>query len=165
MAVDRLTVALQDLLDSAVSALEDDGREAPARQYRSHGLPADDCDQIVSWASVIDFESMEGPGPLPGSCQTVPVATLHARLTRCLAGIPNLAEPTPGTDDLDFAADQLARDGWALARGISDRVLDGTLLPNAVSSCEQFRSVDLVPHGPEGDMAGWQITVQVALSA
>lgn len=168
MAVDRLTTALEDLLTSAKAALEDDAIEAPSRQYRSHGEPAEDgCDQLVAWADRLSANQHQGPGNLPSNapCSLIPTTDLAVRLSRCWGSMPRHNELVPGDDDLDYDADQLARDGWALFRGLTSRALDGTLFPTLGLTCQGIELVDADPTPPEGGIASWTVRFRVQLGA
>lgn len=165
--VARLRDALDDLLDAGAASLEDEDREAPPRRYKSHGRPAfDGCGHLASWIERIEGRRPNGGGSLPSNtpCAMVSVVTFGLQLARCWGALPSPTEPSPGADDLDFAANEAALDGWALWVGLGSRALDGTLL-NSITECQGVAVTDAVPIGPDADGYSWDFEITATVPA
>lgn len=158
---------LEQILTKAASFLA-----TPAtRENVSHGPPSWDCgDQLT-----VHVDKIRPSGPLTltqrtprGSKEVVTVADVVVTLLRCVTGVAENAHwatnPSiiPDPTVLDSEARALANEARALWFGLLGEAIAGTLFKDLFDVSFLFR--DCVPIGPNGGLAGWKLTMEVALA-
>ncbi|HET9520696.1 MAG TPA: hypothetical protein VFO73_06615 [Candidatus Limnocylindrales bacterium] len=159
-----LHAAALEILEAAADSLDEipdvdatlDG--APARQFVSPGLPADDCPMLVVWVDPI--------GPLPAQRDVklaawITAPTFNVTVTRCqptptLNG-SELILPDPA--DLTAAALQHNADGWALWNGLHAAVQQQRIL----AACDKAIFDPAVARDPMGAIGGWTMQIRVTV--
>lgn len=151
---DYLGTVLQDWLDVAEAALT----VPVTRVYVSHGPPAADCaDQLTVHAQLLQASNpLTRAAPGPNQCAVVPVIAIVTTIFRCVPVPPPMP---PAVADLNAAYKALLQDLWEIWRALVDAWLSGTF-----GDCSAVTFRDARPLGPSGAFAGWQITVEVALT-
>lgn len=166
MSASGLDDAAHELLDACLLLLVDTDGGVPGRSYVSPGLPADECDQIVVWSDAIGDENTSplSPAPQSGHRQTtgrVVLATLKIRIIRCVQTTDPQSQGRKPADvvGLESAASLGNQDAWVLWCGLMAMVRRELLF----TKCREIHwdSCQAIP--TEGNVAGWELTVRVAL--
>jgi hypothetical protein len=152
MATEVLTTLLNDLLAAAVSVVEN----PPERRFVAHGAWAHDCESVTVKVTDVRLTQMANVG-----CSAQIVTTLAACVLRCYPGPdPDGNPPTAAT--ITTAAQQLADDIEDLTTGLLDLYGAGTLFSVADLDCSQVQWIGARPLGPEGLIAGWEVSLTVS---
>lgn len=161
---------LTELLAASVVALEVSrtGIAVPSRQYVSHGRPAVDfCDTgiLVVYGDAPSIQlsrPRQDIAEQAGQFLLMAVAEMFVEVWRC---VPNLdATGTPPTAAaLTTSATQLAVDAHALWTGLVRAQTGGTLFPAGMPNV-RAEFGDLMPIGPQGNMAGWRMKIRYPMS-
>lgn len=165
--VTDLNTLCHDILDAAVTALDDIQSFAPAlegapgRRFVSAGQPAlDCCNQLSVNASTIREAQTEPTGLGAGTRHKQNFRINHVGvnvwITRC--GEWQVLPPTP--QELEALAEQVNADGWALWNGLWNQARAGTL----VSICDEVFFDALTPLQPSGGCSGWLLSLRVQLA-
>jgi len=152
--------ALRDLLNAAAACLDD----PPERRYISAGPPAlvGNCAVLAVYPALPRALTLDQPGEIPAPRRQPRVrrVDLMVELHRCVS-----TEKDPSRDTLDAEGVQHANDGWSLFAGLVYRLQQDLVFTTlARPDLAKSANVDLAELvEPEGGMAGWRVTVGVAL--
>lgn len=148
----ELVTIADDLLSSAVAVLPN----PPTRQFIAHGAWALDCECVA--VEILDAAVSEID---PAQCAGIDTITLGVSIVRCYIATTS-DQPTPAASDINADSYTLAYDLGQLIGGLGDRWAAGTLFPSLPDlSCGQVQFPGVLPKGPEGGYAGWQVNVSV----
>lgn len=128
----------------------------------------DPCERLVVHVAGLDAHQPIPPaGPstadLAASPVAVPVADLVVTLLYAVPKIEGTGK-LPPTADITAAAGRLQAGAMTLWRGVARARRDGTLAP-ALDDCDGAQLGRLVPVGPAGGYAGWELPVRLNLGA
>lgn len=131
----------------------------PDRQYVTTGGVAWDigtgCDEQLVVTITRIFGGLPGVEQGFGSrCDVPNTAEFHAQLVRCVPPMGSDGS-APSSAALDASGERLAVDGWLLAHAVPRFFKCGALL----SRCDSLVNGPVVAVGPQGGVAGWDLTV------
>lgn len=128
----------------------------------------DPCERLVVHVAGLDAHQPVPPaGPATAELAASPLAVPVADLTvTLLYEIPKIegGGRLPPVAEITAAAGRLQAGAMTLWRGIARARRDGTLAP-ALDSCDGAQLSRLVPLGPSGGYAGWELPVRLDLGA
>lgn len=173
MAGDVLNRIGADLLDAAVDALDAVSWpagtyaalvSAPARRFvHAGGEPAWDCEQLAVWFGGYRAVGLTQPAELgPPRGPIVPIVEVRMHVLYDVAALDGDGVPT----DAELAADgeRLAAVGDALATHLLRLHASDALFPTAgISRAATTFRPGVETQGPQGGMAGWRVSLDVAL--
>jgi hypothetical protein len=160
-----------DLLACALRGLAETRTENPEpdRVFPHHAVPpvdvcVDSTGQLtVHWdvsRGIHGLAAIPRQPVAPKTCAVLWQGIMVVQLWRCWPGPDQQGTPPP-LETVADATDALQRDGWCLLTQVTGEHFAGTLFADV--GCEQVTLGSLVPLGPLGNAAGWQMTLTVAL--
>ena len=152
----RLATLAHDLLDAIEQGADTHDVELPARRFVSTGALAWDCPLLaVTTPTITRGRPGRDSANVNRESDTF-VVTYEVLLLRYVP-IPDDDGNPPHVDALLASADELLRDGWLLTVGIAGA------LRTIEQSCTALAQTSTTAVGPEGGLAGWSSSLQVAL--
>lgn len=146
-----------DVLDALVSHFASEGVDLPSRRYRTIGVPATDCEQVVVSVPSL-FSGLPGSsnlGPLrPGVTNAVELALY---VIRCVPKLDDSGNP-PDPGELETSAEELLTDAATLRDAVFAADKAGVF-----GNCNDVVLAECTAIGPEGGYAGWRQTLRVGL--
>lgn len=169
MAATWIADRMLELLTAAENALTlaRTGNPIPDRTGRTHSKPVvETCNsdgQLYVYAGnpAVVIESTRSGSALDGNVHWFPKARFYVELWRCSP--VTVGHATPTAAEIDTFTAELAQDGWALVTGLEHAYLQGVLFPG-VTLLSRPNFGTLIPLGPQGTAAGWQMLVELPIS-
>lgn len=157
-----------DLLACAVRGLDEDRTQnpEPGRVFTHHGVPpvdacASDGQLTVHWDVTRGVTAVQTPrADHARTCAVLWQGVLVVQLWRCYRTVDDRGAPISPAAFSTLTAG-LNRDGWCLLTQITAEHFAGTLFDDV--DCGQVNLGPMIPVGPLGNAAGWQMIVTVAL--
>lgn len=161
-APDLILVLLEDFLAFGVAVLGRTQSGAPQRKVIDFAQPVDEADQIAAYGGVLthfpDFQRADRK-----TCAAAPKAALFLRWNRCMTPSRRGEAPSVSMAHDDVAV--LQEDGWRMWQSAVRCWNKNRLFERYSVECEHVQLSKLTPIARSGDIAGWQLNIEVELNA
>lgn len=162
LPADRLYRVARSTLDTVVDHFTDEAVALPARRFVCDGLPAWDCEQLVTWVDRVYVGTVDAEAVRSVDCYHERVAVVGVLLVRCTPNVPKeqgqrVLLPAPA--EIESHTQVVLADATLVENALLEHAGEFGLGGHRGMAFESWQR-----QGPEGGFSGGLLRVRLSLT-